>query len=152
MRGDLEWGTLPGLAAEAAKRFGSRDAVVDGDVTLTFADLNDAAQQAARAFLASGIQPGDRVGIWAPNCHQWVTAMAGLHAAGAVIVPVNTRFKGAEAAHVLNTAGAKLVLTVGEFLGADYVAMLRDAGVGTDTVRLDSDEWLTFLDGAEKFD
>ncbi|HZQ83982.1 MAG TPA: FadD3 family acyl-CoA ligase [Acidimicrobiales bacterium] len=151
MRGDLEWGTLPGLAAEAARRFGGREAVVDGDVTLTFAELNDSAQRAARAFLAAGIEPGDRVGIWAPNCHQWVTAMAGLHAAGAVIVPVNTRFKGAEAAHVLNTAGAKLVLTVGEFLGADYVAMLRDAGVDTDAVRLDNDEWLRFLDGADSF-
>src|SRR5438270_3763174 len=101
MRGDLEWGTLPGLAAAAAKRFGRREAVVDGDVTLTFAELNASAQRAARAFLASGIEPGDRVGIWAPNCHQWVTAMAGLHAAGAVIVHVKTRVKGAEAGYVL---------------------------------------------------
>ena len=80
--------------------------------------------QAARAYAHSGVRPGDRVAIWAPNSLDWVVAALGVYAAGGVLVPLNTRFKSGEAAHVLRTAGAKLLLTVTDFLGADYIGML----------------------------
>ncbi len=51
-----------------------------------------------RAFVAAGIEPGDRVGIWAPNCWEWVAALPGLQPAGGVAVPLNSRYKGGEAA------------------------------------------------------
>jgi acyl-CoA synthetase (AMP-forming)/AMP-acid ligase II len=83
-------------------------------------------REAARAFIAVGVQPGDRVAIWAPNTWEWVVALGGLHSAGAVLVPLNTRFKGQEAAYILHKSGAKVLLTVTDFLGTDYVAMLED--------------------------
>jgi len=124
VRGDLEWGTTPALVRSAAERFGAAEAVVDGDVTLSFDDLHAAAQRAGRAFLALGVERGDRVAIWSPNVHEWIVALLGLHAAGAVLVPVNTRYKGAEAAYLLEASRARVLVTVDGFLGNDYVGML----------------------------
>ena len=91
----------------------------------TFRQLHGAVREAARAFIAMGVQPGDRVSIWAPNTWEWVVALGGLHTAGAVLVPLNTRFKGQEAAYILQKSGAKALLTVSDFLGTDYVDMLE---------------------------
>jgi acyl-CoA synthetase (AMP-forming)/AMP-acid ligase II len=125
MRGDQQFGTLPGLWASAAERFGEAEALVDGSVRFTFSELHGAAREAARAFIAIGVEPGDRVAIWVPNIWEWVVALGGLHAAGAVLVPLNTRFKGPEAAYILQKSGAKVLLTVSDFLGNDYRAMLE---------------------------
>ena len=64
-----------------------------------------------------------------PNCAQWAVALLGILAAGGVLVPVNTRFKGVEAADVLSRSGARMLVTVTDFLGTDYVAMLEGSGV-----------------------
>ena len=112
------------MLARAAERFASRDAVRDGDVTLSYAALADTVHAAARALLALGVAPGDRVAIWAPNSWRWIVAALATHSVGAVVVPVNTRFKGGEAAYVLARSGARVIFTVSEFLGVDLVAML----------------------------
>ena len=129
MRGDLEWGTIPNLARSAAARFADDEALVDGDPRLTFAELWTEARHAAKAYVAAGVSPGDRVALWAPNIWEWPVALLGLQAAGAVAVPLNTRFKGAEAAYVLERSRARLLVTVDGFLGNDYVAMLADPAV-----------------------
>ena len=125
VRGDLEWGSIPALARAAAERFGAEEAVVDGDVTLSFAQLAEAAAQAGRAFMAAGVEPGDRVAIWSPNIHEWIIALLGLQSTGAVLVPVNTRYKGAEAAYLLQASRAKALVAVQGFLGNDFLAMLE---------------------------
>ena len=117
--------TTPELVLQAAARFGGRIAIEDGAVRLSFAELADRAIGAARAFLAAGIAPGDRVAIWAPNLWEWIVAALGLQAAGAVLVPLNTRLKGREAGYILRKSRARILLTVGEFLGARYVEVLR---------------------------
>jgi acyl-CoA synthetase (AMP-forming)/AMP-acid ligase II len=129
VRGDLEWGTIPRLVRSSASRFPAREAIVDVDagVTLTFPQLAAAAHDAARAFLAHGIEPGDRVAVWAPNVWEWVVAAIGAQSAGAVLVPLNTRFKGREAAYILGRARVRALLTISGFLDTDYVALLRDA-------------------------
>jgi acyl-CoA synthetase (AMP-forming)/AMP-acid ligase II len=117
--------TIPALIAAAAETYGDAPAVEDGDIRLSFRDLHAAGLRAARAFIAAGIEPGDRVGIWAPNVSEWMLAAIGLQSAGAVLVTLNTRFKGAEAAYVLRKSRAKLLFTMGgEFLGTDYVKLL----------------------------
>ncbi len=132
-RGDLQWGTIPTLVADTAARFGSAEAVVDrngpgGTVTrVTFDQLAESVATASRAVVASGIERGDRVGIWAPNCLEWMIAALGAVGAGAVLVPLNTRFKGEEAAFVLRAAGARALFTVEGFLGTDYPGMLAEA-------------------------
>ena len=100
--------------------------MVDDGCTLTWAELAERSHRLARAVAAHGIAPGDRVAIWAPNCWEWVVAVLGLHCAGAVLVPINTRYRGEEAAELLERFNARLLFTVGEFLGTDYLAMLGD--------------------------
>ncbi len=128
-RGDLEWGTTPRLVRSSAERFGAQEAIVDVDagVTLSFAELGAAAEDAARGFLAVGVEPGDRIAIWAPNCWEWVVAALGLQSVGGVLVPLNTRFKGREAAYILAKARVCALVAVASFLDTDYVQMLRDA-------------------------
>jgi acyl-CoA synthetase (AMP-forming)/AMP-acid ligase II len=112
--------TIPGTLTRAARLWPDASALEDGDVRFTFAELADAAEQAARAFIASGIEKGDRVAIWAPNGWRWEVAALGLQSAGAVLVTLNTRFKATEAAYVLEKSGAKLLFTMGDFLGMNY--------------------------------
>ncbi len=120
--------TIPGLVAATADRFGDRLAVVDGDVALTYAELLDEARTFGAGLVAAGVAPGERVSMWAPNSARWIVAVLGLWQAGAVLVPINTRFKGAEAADILRRSGARVLLTVTDFLGTDYVALLRGTG------------------------
>ncbi len=118
--------TLPALVLAAAEQFGERSAIEDGAVRLSFRQLAAAALRAARACMAAGIQPGDCVAIWAPNLHEWILAALGLQAAGGVLVPINTRWKGAEAGYVLRKCRARLLFTVDEFLGTRYPELLAD--------------------------
>ncbi|MEU3689428.1 FadD3 family acyl-CoA ligase [Streptomyces narbonensis] len=129
MRGDLEWGTIPGLVRAAAERYGPREAVVDGRVRVTYAELGERVERAAAACIATGVRAGDRVAIWAPNTLDWIVSALGAVSAGAVLVPLNTRFKGTEAAHVLQRSRARLLFVTGTFLGTSYVASLRRSGV-----------------------
>jgi acyl-CoA synthetase (AMP-forming)/AMP-acid ligase II len=120
----VEARTIPALLLAAVEHFGARSAVEDGAKRLTFAELGAAALRASRAFLAAGLRPGDRAAIWAPNAWEWIVAALGLQCAGGVLVPLNTRWKGAEAGYVLRKSRARILLTVGEFLGVRYPALL----------------------------
>ncbi|WP_392966280.1 FadD3 family acyl-CoA ligase [Streptomyces sp. LN245] len=127
MRGDLEWGGVPGLVRSAAARFADREAVVEGRTRVSYAELGARVERAAAACMASGVRVGDRVAVWAPNTLDWIVSALGAVSAGAVLVPLNTRFKGAEAAYVLARSRAKLLFVTGTFLGTSYVASLRRA-------------------------
>jgi len=116
--------TVPAALEHAAASFPDREAVVDGATRLTYADLHAGARRWARALIANGAQPGDRVAIWAPNSVDWIVSCFGVYAAGAVLVPLNTRYRGEEAGHILRTSGATTLLTVTDFLGASYVEQL----------------------------
>jgi acyl-CoA synthetase (AMP-forming)/AMP-acid ligase II len=121
------------VVEDAAARFGGSEALVDRNgpggttIRLTFDQLAEDVAAATRAIVADGIDRGDRIAIWAPNCAEWVIAALGAVGAGAVLVPLNTRFKGAEAAYVLRESGARLLLTVEGFLGTDFPRMLDEA-------------------------
>ena len=117
--------TIPRLVFGAAERFGDAPAIEDEGVVLSFRGLAEQSLNAARAFIAAGILPGDRVGVWAPNICEWVVAAIGIQMAGGVLVTLNTRMKGSEAAYILRNSGAKLLCTVGGFLGTNYVEMLE---------------------------
>ena len=117
--------TIPAVLARAADRFGDREALVDERARMTYTELAEAASRVARALIASGIEPGDRVSIWAPNTTEWAIAALGIYSAGAVLVPLNTRFKAAEAAYILDRADVKLLFTVTDFLATNYVELLR---------------------------
>lgn len=140
--------TTPALVAAAAAAWPEREAVVDGPVRLTFAGLQAEVRRVTRAAVAAGLAKGDRAGIWAPNCWQWIVTALGLHGAGVVVVPLNTRYKGDEAAYVLRRSGTRMLFTVRGFLGTDYPALLD--GHPTDlerTVVFGDDSWDRFLAG-----
>ncbi|WP_328905233.1 FadD3 family acyl-CoA ligase [Streptomyces sp. NBC_00234] len=129
MRGDEEWSTVPELVRAAAQRYGDREAVVEGRTRITYTELGERVERAAAACIATGVEPGDRVAVWAPNTLDWIVSALGAVTAGAVLVPLNTRFKGTEAAYILQRSRAKLLFVTGTFLGTSYVASLRRSEV-----------------------
>jgi acyl-CoA synthetase (AMP-forming)/AMP-acid ligase II len=114
------WETIPEMVLSTADRFGDAEAIVDGDLRITFEGLTDKVRTAAGAYLEAGLRQGDRVAIWAPNSAEWIIAAFGLLAAGGVLVPVNTRFKAAEAGDIIRRSQAKLLLVRKNFLGLDF--------------------------------
>ena len=155
------WSTIPRLVDDAAERFGDLEAFVDGDLRWTFAEYRDQIHAAARALMARDIGPGDRIAVWAPNVAEWAVAAIGAHCAGAVLVPINTRFKGREAGHLLDRTSARILFTVTDFLDTDYVALLRDADQGTGleevvvlrgAVPEGCTSWQEFMDAGDSID
>jgi acyl-CoA synthetase (AMP-forming)/AMP-acid ligase II len=126
-RYDREFRSIPDVVRVNAGRFPDTEAVVDGALRWTFADLDAAVLRAVRAMIAAGVRPGDRVGLWAPNSARWILAALAVQGAGGVLVPLNTRFKGEEAAYVLAASGARALVTVTDFLGLDLLGALRAA-------------------------
>ncbi|HLY82239.1 MAG TPA: FadD3 family acyl-CoA ligase [Acidimicrobiales bacterium] len=125
--------TIPSVLHAAARMFGRDEAIVGEGERMTFSELEGRAEAAARALVASGLGPGDRVAIWAPNSARWIEASFAVYLAGCVLVPLNTRYKGEEAGHVLRTSQARMLLTVTDFLGSDYLGMLETVA-GLDAV------------------
>ncbi|KDF01359.1 fatty acid--CoA ligase [Mycolicibacterium aromaticivorans JS19b1 = JCM 16368] len=116
-----EWQTIPEMVLSAADRFGDSEAVVDGPLRLSFAEVAYRVRCAAGAFANLGVEKGDRVAIWAPNSAHWMIAAFGVLTAGGIVVPVSTRYKQAEAADIITRSGAKVVLVEKGFLGQDFI-------------------------------
>ena len=116
--------TIPHLAAAAARAAGDDPALLERGEIWTYRKLWNESRRCASALLASGIERGERVAIWAPNSREWIVAAIGAMAAGAAIVPLNTRLKGKEAGDILRRTGARMLFTVGDFLGTNYPALL----------------------------
>ena len=116
--------TLPGMLAHVVSRFASRAAIVENGQSISYEKLQQLSRQAARALMTVGVQAGDRVALWAPNLSEWIVAACGVHAAGGVLVPLNTRMKGAEAADILERSRAKVLVCVGDFLNNYYPDLL----------------------------
>ncbi|MDI1328516.1 MAG: FadD3 family acyl-CoA ligase [Brevundimonas sp.] len=115
--------TLPQAVIDAAARFGDALAIVDRE-RLTFAQLEQRVLHGAAALIEAGLTPGDRAAIWAPNSAEWIVACLSVQSAGGVVVTMNTRMKGLEAQYILNKTRARILLTVGDFLGQDYRTLL----------------------------
>ncbi len=139
--------TIPELIRWSTQTWGELPAIREGDTTLSYRELGEQVDRAARALVASGVEPDDAVAVWAPNCWQWVVAGLAASRAGARLVPVNTRFKGNEAAYVLDKAGVVILFVVDGFLATDYSASLADQHVPSlrEIVNLTSDSFDEFL-------
>jgi acyl-CoA synthetase (AMP-forming)/AMP-acid ligase II len=128
VRSEVIWPSIPAMVRDAARRDADGAAVIAGSQRVTYGELLDRVSAAARALMGAGTEPGDRVAVWAPNSLEWIVAALGITMAGGVLVPVNTRFKGAEAGYVLARSGARVLFTVRGFLDTDYPALLRESG------------------------
>ncbi|MBO6718478.1 MAG: AMP-binding protein [Rhizobiaceae bacterium] len=151
-----EFSTIPALSARAAEIYGYETALEDGAATFTFVELDSMRRRVARAMIAAGIGNGDRVMIWGPNSWKWFATALGLVSVGAVLVPVSTRFKGAEVKDLIERSGATVMFSCGEFLGKYYPdqlpiearAMLRNLVV-FDGARPGEASWDDFLAAGE---
>ena len=121
--------TIPHLVRAAAARWPDAEAVVDGERRLTFTALAEHMEEAAAAFVAAGLDVGDRVSLWLPNGMDWIIACLGLHAAGGILVPLNTRYKAEEARYILERAGVRMAIVAGEFLGIRYAEVTAGLGL-----------------------
>ncbi|AIJ21289.1 AMP-binding protein [Amycolatopsis methanolica] len=119
--------SIPATLRATAARYPEQEAIVDGAVRLTYRELDRAVLDACRALIGMGVHEGDRVAVWAQNCWQWCVVELAVLAARAVAVPINTRFRGKEAAELLDNSRAVALFTTSGFLDVDYAAMLRQA-------------------------
>ncbi|HYJ23336.1 MAG TPA: FadD3 family acyl-CoA ligase [Solirubrobacterales bacterium] len=119
--------TLPALIEAAARRFGERSAVIDGETRLSYAELEQLVDRAQRGLMASGVEAGDRVCVWSPNTFHWIVAALAAHCAGATLVTLNTRFTGAEALEIIKRSRSRVLFLPDRFLDSDYLEKLRGA-------------------------
>ena len=117
--------TIPELMFAGASQYAEYTALEAPGVSISYAELPDRVLDIARGLMANGVQTGDRVSIWAPNSIEWVLVALAVHCAGGLVVPINTRMKGNEAADILERSGSRIAFVVGEFLDVDYPAMLE---------------------------
>src|SRR3954470_11991477 len=109
-------------------RFGDRDALVScaQGIRMTYAELDAAVDRVARGLLAAGIARGDRVGIWAPNCAEWVLVQYATAKVGAILVNINPAYRSHELGFVLRQSGVRLLISARAFKTSDYAAMVDD--------------------------
>jgi fatty-acyl-CoA synthase len=133
-----------------AARFADRDALVSRqqDVRLTYAQLDAAIDAVAGGLLRAGIEAGDRVGIWAPNCAEWILVQYATAKVGAILVNVNPAYRVHELEYVVRQSGMRLLFSASAFKTSDYAAMIGEVGGAIDTLErtvfVDRDEWAEF--------
>lgn len=118
--------TIPQILFDQAARRPDALAIEDGEWRLSYEALARNVKDAAGVMRATGLGHGDKFGIWAPNCAEWIIIALAGQSLGAIMVTLNTRYKGAEAADILRRSHCKLLFTVKGFLGHDYPTMLGD--------------------------
>jgi fatty-acyl-CoA synthase len=124
----LMYETIGRALERAAERWPDRAAIVvrHQQRRLSYAELNSEADQLAAGLLALGLEPGERIGIWAPNCLEWVLTQYAAAKLGLILVNVNPAYRVHELEYVLNKVGCKALVTASSFKSSDYLAMLRE--------------------------
>jgi fatty-acyl-CoA synthase len=139
----------------AVERFGDREALVSCHQGLryTYAELGAAVDRLATGLLASGLEPGDRLGIWSPNYAEWVLVQYATAKAGIVLVNVNPAYRTSELSYVLRQSGCRALIAATAFKTSDYVAMVGEVRGELpeleQVVFLGSDEWDALAAGAD---
>ncbi len=138
-------------------RHGSRDAAIfeaEG-LRLSWHDLRRRADELAAGLLALGLRRGNRVGIWAPNRHEWVVTQFATARIGLVLVNINPAYRRSELEYALNKVGCRALVMARRFKGSDYLGMLGDiapeihfkgTGAVLDSVRLPALKHVVLLD------
>src|SRR3954453_23190594 len=108
-------------------RWGDREALVDVPThrRWTYSELDVEVDELALGLLELGIDKGDRVGIWSPNCAEWVLLQYATAKIGAVLVNVNTAYRSHELAYVVNQSGMRLLVSAVSHKASDYRSMVE---------------------------
>src|SRR4051794_16446362 len=137
----------------AVARFPDREALVvrQQDVRLTYAELDERVNALARGLLGAGLGKGDRVGIWAPNCAEWVLAQFATAKAGIILVNVNPAYRTTELEYALRQSGCRTLIAARAFKTSNYAAMIDevrgDLPALEQVVLLGSPEWERLTQG-----
>ena len=119
--------TLSQVLRSTARRFPNRYAILDpSGVTLTYGQLDDRVDHLARGLIEMGVAKDDKVGLWMPNIPEWVIAYFTIARIGAVVVPMNTRYKAHEVEFILDNSEATTLFAVASFVGIDYLRMIAE--------------------------
>src|SRR5262245_27421379 len=121
--------TVGALLTTLARALPQRDALVyEHGPRYTFENLEHEARTIARGLIASGVEPGERVVVWATNVPEWVVLQFALAKVGAILVTANTLLRAKDIEYVLRQSEAATLVTIGGFRDLDYVEELRRAG------------------------
>jgi fatty-acyl-CoA synthase len=123
----LRYQTIGAALDEAAATWPANEALVSCHQNLrwTYAALKERADAFAAGLMALGLQPGERIGIWAPNCAEWLVTQFATAKAGLILVNINPAYRLSEVEYVLNKVGARALVTAASFKSSDYVGMLQ---------------------------
>src|SRR5262245_12479248 len=104
------------------------DALVSSHQSLryTYSELRTDVERIARGLLALGVEPGDRVGIWSPNCAEWLIVQYAAAKAGAILVNVNPAYRLRELEYALRQSGVSVLVLARRFRNTDYVELLTE--------------------------
>ena len=102
--------TIAEVLPVAARRFGARAALIVGDRSFSFDELHALSNRAADGLVAAGVQPGDKVALYGPNCWEWLVAYYAIAKTGAVVIPVNVMLTPEEVRYVVENSGARAVV------------------------------------------
>jgi fatty-acyl-CoA synthase len=108
---------------------GARAALVSRhqEIRWTYDELHEQVERCARGLLARGVAVGDRVGIWAPNCAEWVVLQFATAKVGAILVNINPSYRLHELEYALRQSGCSLLVLASGFRDADYLALVAEA-------------------------
>src|ERR1700722_13057267 len=122
----LLYRTVDGVLKAAADAAPDRPALIVPfqSIRFTFTELDRRVERAARGLLACGLKPGDRLGIWAPNCAEWILTMFAAARAGLILVNINPAYRGTELEYALRLVGCNALVFSPRFKSSDYAAML----------------------------
>jgi fatty-acyl-CoA synthase len=135
-------------------RFGEREALVsfEQDRRYTWAELNEAVDELARGLIAAGLQQGDRLGIWSPNCAEWTLVQYATAKLGVILVNINPAYRSSELEYALRQSGCRMLIAAQAFKTSDYRAMVAEVRPGLDVLEhvvfLGGEEWEGLLAGA----
>jgi fatty-acyl-CoA synthase len=120
--------TIGALLDEVSATDGAREALIVAHqkIRWTYSELKMRSDAFASRLLALGLEPGDRVGIWAPNCAEWTIAQFATAKAGLILVNINPAYRLSELEHVLRAVGCRALITAARFKTSDYIAMIRE--------------------------
>ena len=129
--------TIGANLTRTAAAFGDRDAVVDVPAgrRWTYAQLDADTDTLARGLIAAGIKAGDRVGIWAPNCAEWVLLQYATAKAGIILVNINPAYRSHELNYALRQSGVRLLVSAESFKTSNYRAMIEEVRGGLTELR-----------------
>ncbi len=124
----LRYQTVGQAFDEAVARFAEREALVvrHQDVRWSYRELSKRVDAVAAGLLALGLEPGERVGIWSPNCSEWVVTQLATAKAGLILVNINPAYRVSELEYALSKVGCRALVTADRFKSSDYLAMLRE--------------------------